>query len=197
MVGAIEVDNDATLELLAAAAVSHARSGADIVAPSAMMDGQVAAIRQALDEEGFRSSAPAIMSYAVKFASSLYGPFRDAAESSPKYAGSDRKGYQMDFAAGRQAVLEAQADIDEGADIIMVKPAAAYLDIIATVRRRFDTPLAAYHVSGEYAMIKAAGRAGWVDEKAVTLEITMAIKRAGADMILTYFAIDAAKAIQR
>jgi porphobilinogen synthase len=182
--GTKDVDNDATLELLARAAVSHARSGADIVAPSAMMDGQVAAIRNALDSEGLATTA--IMSYAVKFASSLYGPFRDAAESPPKFG--DRKTYQMDFLAPRQAILESRSDLDEGADIIMVKPAAAYLDVIAAVRRRFDAPLAAYHVSGEYAMIKAAAMQGWLDEKAVVLEITSAIKRAGADLIITYFA---------
>jgi len=182
--GAADVDNDATLELLARTALSHARSGADIVAPSAMMDGQVAAIRRALDGEGFHGTA--IMSYAVKFASALYGPFRDAAESPPAFG--DRKAYQMDFRAARQAIPEAQEDLDEGADILMVKPALAYLDLIAAVRGRFDAPLAAYHVSGEYAMIKAAARAKWLDEKAVAVEISTAIKRAGADMIITYFA---------
>ncbi len=187
--GAADVDNDATLELLAKTAVSHARSGADIVAPSAMMDGQVAAIRQALDADGFHRTA--ILAYAVKFASSLYGPFRDAAESSP--ASGDRKSYQMDFSAPRQAVAEAQGDLDEGADLIMVKPAAAYLDLIAEIHRRFDAPLAAYHVSGEYAMLKAAAQAGWLDEKAAVMEITSAIKRAGADLIITYFAESLAK----
>jgi len=182
--GTKDVDNDATLELLARTALSHARSHADILAPSAMMDGQVAAIRQALDAEGFLNTA--IMSYSVKFASSLYGPFRDAAESPPKFG--DRKTYQMDFAAPSQAIAEAAADVDEGADIIMVKPAAAYLDVIASIRQRFDVPLAAYHVSGEYAMIKAAARNGWLDERSVALEITTAIKRAGADLIITYFA---------
>ncbi len=179
-----DVDNDATLELLARTAVSHARSGADVVAPSAMMDGQVAAIRQALDAEGFAMTA--ILAYAVKFASSLYGPFRDAAESPPSFG--DRRTYQMDHRAPRQSMLEAQSDLDEGADMLMVKPAAAYLDVIAAVRNRFDAPLAAYHVSGEYAMIKAAARAGWIDERAVALEVTRSIKRAGADMIITYFA---------
>jgi len=154
--GAACVDNDATLELLARTALSHARSGADVVAPSAMMDGQVAAIRQALDGDGFQDTA--IMSYAVKFASALYGPFRDAAESPPSFG--DRKTYQMDFRAAGQAIPEARGDLDEGADILMVKPAVAYLDVIAAVRRRFDAPLAAYHVSGEYAMVKAAAQAG-------------------------------------
>jgi len=182
--GAACVDNDATLELLARTALSHARSGADVVAPSAMMDGQVAAIRQALDGDGFQDTA--IMSYAVKFASALYGPFRDAAESPPSFG--DRKTYQMDFRAAGQAIPEARGDLDEGADILMVKPAVAYLDVIAAVRRRFDAPLAAYHVSGEYAMVKAAAQAGWLDEKSVALEISTAIKRAGADMIITYFA---------
>jgi len=182
--GRKDVDNDATLESLARTALSHARAGADVVAPSAMMDGQVAAIRRALDSEGFETTA--IMSYAVKFASSLYGPFRDAAESEPRFG--DRRGYQMDYRAPRQAALEAAADLDEGADIIMVKPAATYLDVIAEVRGRFDAPLAAYHVSGEYAMLKAAAAAGWLDERAAAIEVTSAIKRAGADLIITYFA---------
>ena len=182
--GTKDVDNDATLELLAKTALSHARSSTDIVAPSAMMDGQVRAIRQALDAEGFTDTA--IMSYSVKFASSLYGPFRDAAEGPPKFG--DRRTYQMDFAAPRQAIVEAAADIEEGADIIMVKPAATYLDVIASIRRRFDVPLAAYHVSGEYSMIKAAAQAGWLDERSAAVEITSAIKRAGADLIITYFA---------
>jgi len=178
------VDNDATLELLARTAVSHARCGADIVAPSAMMDGQVGAIRAALDAA--ESIETPIMSYAVKFASGLYGPFRDAAESPPNFG--DRKGYQMDFRSGRQAAMEAAADLDEGADILMVKPAGAYLDVIAEVRRRFDAPLAAYQVSGEYAMLKAAARAGWLDEQAAVSETVSAIRRAGADMIITYYA---------
>ena len=182
--GRKDVDNDATLESLARTALSHARAGADVVAPSAMMDGQVAAIRRALDSEGFETTA--IMSYAVKFASSLYGPFRDAAESTPRFG--DRRTYQMDYRAPRQAALEAAADLDEGADIIMVKPAATYLDVIAEVRGRFDAPLAAYHVSGEYAMLKAAAAAGWLDERAAAIEVTSAIKRAGADLIITYFA---------
>ena len=178
------VDNDATLELLARTAVSHARCGADIVAPSAMMDGQVAAIRAALDGADF-SDTP-IMSYAVKFASGLYGPFRDAAESPPSFG--DRKGYQMDWRSPRQAAMEAAADLAEGADLLMVKPAGAYLDVIAEVRRRFDAPLAAYQVSGEYAMLKAAAAAGWLDEKAAVVETVSAIKRAGADLIITYYA---------
>jgi porphobilinogen synthase len=182
--GAFEVDNDAALELLAKVAVSCAKAGADVVAPSAMMDGQVQAIRRALDDAGLGETA--IMSYAVKFASSLYGPFRDAAESAPAFG--DRRGYQMDYRAPRQAPLEALGDADEGADILMVKPAAAYLDVIAEVRRRTDLPLAAYHVSGEYAMLKAAAARGWIDEKAAAMELTSAIKRAGADLIITYFA---------
>ena len=182
--GRKDVDNDATLESLAKTAVSHARAGADVVAPSAMMDGQVAAIRRALDDKGFKTTA--IMSYAVKFASSLYGPFRDAAESAPEFG--DRRTYQMDYRAPQQAIPEAAADLDEGADIIMVKPAATYLDVIGEVRRRFDAPLAAYHVSGEYAMLKAACAAGWLDERQAVMEVTSAIKRAGADLIITYFA---------
>jgi porphobilinogen synthase len=182
--GGRDVDNDATLASLARTAVSHARCGADVVAPSAMMDGQVAAIRQALDAEGFRTTC--ILSYAVKFCSSLYGPFRDAAESAPKFG--DRRTYQMDSRATGQAVREAAADLDEGADLLMVKPAGAYLDVISAVRRRFDAPLAAYQVSGEYAAIKAAAAAGWLDERAVALEVTSAIKRAGADLVITYFA---------
>ena len=179
-----DVDNDATLELLAATALSHARAGADVVAPSAMMDGQVGAIRGALDEGGLPNTA--ILSYAVKFASSLYGPFRDAAESPPKFG--DRRTYQMDFRSPRQATLEADLDVEEGADILMVKPAGAYLDVIAQVRRQVTLPLAAYHVSGEYAMLKAAATAGWLDERAAAIEITTAIRRAGADLIVTYFA---------
>lgn len=182
--GTIDVDNDAALESLRRVALSHAQAGADIVAPSAMMDGQVAAIRSALDDAGFQ--AMPILSYAVKFASKLYGPFREAAESAPQ--AGDRRGYQMDFRAPRQWALEAAADVEEGADILMVKPAGAYLDVIAEVRRRFDLPLAAYQVSGEYAALKAAAQNGWLDEKAAVLEVTTAIKRAGADLIITYFA---------
>ena len=182
--GSTDVENDATLELLGKVAVSHARAGADVVAPSAMMDGQVGAIRSALDAAGLERTA--ILSYAVKFASSLYGPFRDAAENAPRFG--DRRTYQMDYRAGRQASLEAAADLDEGADMLMVKPAGAYLDIIAEVRRRTLLPLAAYHVSGEYAAIKAAAAAGWLDERAAAIEVLTAVKRAGADLIITYFA---------
>jgi porphobilinogen synthase len=180
----INIDNDATLELLARTAISHVRAGADMVAPSAMMDGQVRAIRDGLDQAGFAQTP--IMSYAVKFASSLYGPFRQAAKCAPKFG--DRRSYQMDPLSPRQASLEAQLDADEGADVLMVKPAATYLDVIATIRQKTDLPLAGYHVSGEYSMIKAAAAAGWVDEQAVVLEVTSAIKRAGADLIITYFA---------
>ncbi len=182
--GGQDVDNDATLELLGKTAVSQARAGADIVAPSAMMDGQVGAIRDALDEAGFKDTA--IMSYAVKYASSLYGPFREAAESAPAFG--DRRTYQMDYRTIDQAMLEADADVAEGADILMVKPAGAYLDVIADVRGASDLPLAAYQVSGEYSMIKAAAAAGWLDERAAALETLTAIKRAGADLIITYFA---------
>jgi len=179
-----DVDNDATLALLARSAVSQARAGADLVAPSAMMDGQVGAIRAALDEEGFEQVG--ILSYAVKYASSLYGPFRDAAGCAPKFG--DRRSHQMDPRARGQAILEARADVEEGADLLMVKPAATYLDVIAEVRRTFDVPLAAYHVSGEYAQIKAAAECGYLDERSAVLEVTTAIKRAGADLIITYFA---------
>ena len=184
-----EVLNDTTLELLAREAVSHARAGADMVAPSDMMDGRVGAIRDALDEEGFE--AIPIMSYAVKYASAFYGPFRDAAESPPKFG--DRSSYQMDPANTREAMREAELDASEGADILMVKPALPYLDIIYRVREEFDLPVAAYNVSGEYAMLKAAAKLGWLDEKKVMMESLTAIKRAGADMILTYWAKDAAK----
>jgi porphobilinogen synthase len=180
----VVVDNDAAIESLARVAVSHARSGADIVAPSAMMDGQVAAIRQGLDAAGFGQTA--ILSYAVKFASSMYGPFREAADCAPQFG--DRRTYQLDFRAPRQAAMEARLDAEEGADLLMVKPAWTYLDVIAEVRRRFDLPLAAYHVSGEYACLKAAAANGWLDEKAAAIEVTTAIKRAGADLIITYFA---------
>lgn len=182
--GQADVDNDAALELLAKVATSQARAGADIVAPSAMMDGQVGTIRKELDEAGFQTTA--IMSYAVKFASGFYGPFRDAAESPPAFG--DRRTYQMDFRTMGQAIMEAAGDVTEGADIIMVKPAAAYLDVIAHIRQSFEVPLAAYHVSGEYSMVKAAAREGWLDERAVVMEVTTAIKRAGADLIITYFA---------
>jgi len=184
-----EVDNDETLPLLARTAVSHAEAGADIVAPSDMMDGRVAAIRSVLDDSGFGSTP--IMAYAAKQASAFYGPFREAAESAPKFG--DRRGYQMDAANGREAMREIEADIEEGADIVIVKPALPNLDLIARARERFDLPLAAYNVSGEYAMVKAAASAGHLDERLVTLEILTAIKRAGADIILTYHAKEAAR----
>jgi porphobilinogen synthase len=183
-----EVANDPTLELLAREAVSHARAGADIVAPSDMMDGRVGAIRAALDEAGF--SATPILSYAVKYASGLYGPFRDAAESTPQFG--DRKSYQMDPANAREALREAELDLGEGADMLMVKPALSNLDVIARVRAASNVPVAAYQVSGEYAMIKAAAERGWIDEARVVDETLVAIRRAGADVILTYFAISAA-----
>lgn len=186
-----EVLNDESLELLARTAVSQARAGADIVAPSAMMDGQVGAIREALDGSGFDSVA--IMSYAVKYASAFYGPFREAADSAPAFG--DRRAYQMDAANGREALREAELDYTEGADILMVKPALPYLDVLKQVHDRFDLPIAAYHVSGEYAMIKAAAANGWIDEERVMLETLTSIKRAGADIILTYYAKDAAKLI--
>ena len=184
-----DVDNDATLPLLAQTALSHARAGAGMVAPSAMMDGQVAAIRQALDENGFAQTP--IMAYAAKYASAFYGPFREAAESAPQFG--DRCGYQMDPANVREALREIESDVAEGADIVMVKPALAYLDVLARARQRFDLPLAAYNVSGEYAMIKAAAANGWLDERRVVLEVLTAIKRAGADIVITYHAKDAAR----
>ncbi|MDP2675786.1 MAG: porphobilinogen synthase [Dehalococcoidia bacterium] len=184
-----QVDNDQTLPLLARTAVSHARAGADIVAPSDMMDGRVAAIRAALDEAGF--AATPIMAYAAKQASAFYGPFRVAAESAPQFG--DRRGYQMDPANSREAMREIEADIEEGADIVMVKPALPNLDLIARARDAFDLPLAAYNVSGEYAMVKAAAAAGYLDERLVTLEILTAIARAGADIIITYHAKEAAR----
>jgi porphobilinogen synthase len=184
-----DVDNDATLEWLAACAVSHARAGADIVAPSDMMDGRVAAIRRALDEAGF-SSTP-ILSYAAKYASVFYGPFREAAESAPQFG--DRRSYQMDPPNAREAMREIALDIEEGADMIMVKPAMPYLDILRMARDRFDVPLAAYQVSGEFSMIKAAAANGWLDEQRAMMESLTAIRRAGADVILTYFAREAAR----
>ena len=187
-----EVLNDESLELLARTAVSQAQAGAEIVAPSAMMDGQVGAIREELDREGFDHVA--IMSYAVKYASAFYGPFRDAAGSAPSFG--DRRAYQMDSANAREALREAELDYTEGADILMVKPATAYLDILRQVRDRFDLPMAAYHVSGEYAMIKAAAQQGWIDERRVMLETLTSIKRAGADIILTYYAQEAARALK-
>jgi porphobilinogen synthase len=184
-----QVDNDATLELLARQAVSHARAGADMVGPSDMMDGRVAAIRDALDEEGYHDVS--ILSYAVKYASAFYGPFRDAADSAPQFG--DRNGYQMDPSNALEAVKEAELDMEEGADILMVKPALPYLDIIWRVREVSLLPLAAYNVSGEYAMLKAAEKNGWIDGKRAMFEMLTAIKRAGADLILTYFAKDAAR----
>ncbi len=185
-----KIDNDPTCELLAKMALSHAQAGADIVAPSDMMDGRVRYIREALEGNGFENVA--IMSYAAKYASAFYGPFRDAAESTPAFG--DRRTYQMDPAASAdQAMAEIALDIEEGADIVMVKPALAYLDIIARARQRFDCPLAAYNVSGEYMMVKSAAAAGLLDEKATMLELLTAIKRAGADILITYFARDVAK----
>jgi len=190
---ALVVDNDATLPLLAKEALAHARAGADVVAPSDMMDGRVAAIRAALDEEGY-VDVP-ILSYAAKFAGAFYGPFRDAAESAPREGPGvpkDRKGYQMDPANAREALREVALDVAEGADMVMVKPAVPYLDIVRQIRDRFDVPIAAYHVSGEYAMIKAAAEKGWIDEERVMLETLLCIRRAGADLVLTYHARDAA-----
>ena len=185
-----DVDNDATVELYARAAVAQARAGAHVVAPSGMMDGQVAAIRAALDQEGF--SEVAILAYSAKYASALYGPFRDAVDVRIA-GGGDRKGYQQDPRNARESLVEVAADLAQGADMVMVKPALAYLDIIAAVRAACDVPVAAYHVSGEYAMIKAAAANGWIDGDAVALEHLVAIKRAGADLILTYFARDLAE----
>jgi len=188
-----DVDNDATLEILAKTALSHAEAGADMVAPSDMMDGRVSEIRGALDESGFESIP--IMAYAVKYASAFYGPFREAADCAPSFG--DRASYQMDPANSREALREATLDVDEGADIIMVKPALAYLDIIARLREEFDLPVAAYQVSGEYAMIKAAAEKGWIDGERVMAESLLAIKRAGADIIITYFAKEMASLLSR
>jgi porphobilinogen synthase len=187
------VDNDATLPLLARTAVSHARAGADIVAPSAMMDGQIAALRAGLDAAGF-TDVP-VMAYAAKFASAFYGPFRIAAESTPR--SGDRRAYQMDGANAREALRELEQEAAEGADFLMVKPALAYLDIIRMAKERFSLPLAAYNVSGEYAMLKAAAANGWLDESAAMLEMLTSIKRAGADLLITYFAKDAARALRQ
>jgi porphobilinogen synthase len=188
-----DVKNDPTLELLAKEAVSHAESGADMVAPSDMMDGRVEAIRIALDDAGFPETP--VMSYAAKYASAFYGPFRDAAESIPQFG--DRRSYQMDPANRREAMKEVALDIEEGADIVMVKPALAYLDIISDVKDTFDVPVAAYNVSGEYSLIKAAGKLGWIDEERVMMEVLTSIRRAGADLILTYFAKEAVKLLNR
>ncbi|MCR4890000.1 MAG: porphobilinogen synthase [Ruminococcus sp.] len=187
-----EILNDDTLPLLAKMAVSLADAGADIIAPSDMMDGRVAAIRAALDEAGYKNMP--ILSYSAKFASGYYSPFRDAAQSAPSFG--DRRTYQMDNANVREAVREIADDIDEGADMVMVKPALAYLDVLRTVRDRFDVPIAAYNVSGEYSMVKAAAANGWIDEKRIVLENLIAIKRAGADIIITYHALDAAEWIE-
>ena len=188
-----EVDNDTTLDILAETAVSQARAGADMVAPSAMMDGQVQAVREALDEEGFEEIP--IMAYSAKYASCFYGPFREAAESAPQFG--DRKAYQMDPPNSDEAIREISLDVEEGADIIMVKPALAYLDVIRRAKEEFDLPLAAYNVSGEFSMIKAAAKLGWIDGERAMMEVLTSIKRAGADIILTYFARDAAKAMQK
>jgi len=187
-----EVVNDATLELLSRASLSHAQSGADMIAPSDMMDGRVAAIRATLDGSGF-SNTP-ILSYAAKFASAYYGPFREAAESTPQ--SGDRRGYQMDSANADEALREVMADIDEGADAVMVKPAGPYLDVIARVKEATGYPVAAYQVSGEYSMICAAANNGWIDRRRVMMESLLGIRRAGADFILTYFAVEAAKVLR-
>lgn len=188
-----EVDNDSTLELLAKTALSHAQAGADMVAPSDMMDGRVSEIRSTLDEHNFHMMP--IMSYAVKYASAFYGPFRDAADCAPQFG--DRRSYQMDPANSREAMREATLDVEEGADILMVKPAVAYLDVISHLHEEFDLPVAAYHVSGEYAMIKAAAEKGWIDGDRVMAETLLSIRRAGADIIITYFAKDMAKLLQQ
>ena len=187
-----DVDNDATLDLLAQEALSHARAGADIVAPSDMMDGREGAIRKALDDNGFAHTP--IMAYAAKYASGFYVPFREAAESTPQFG--DRRSYQMDPANTDEALREVELDIREGADIVMVKPALAYLDVIYRVKQKFGYPVAAYNVSGEYSMIKAAGQNGWIDERRIMMEVLYAIRRAGADMILSYFAKDAARLLR-
>jgi porphobilinogen synthase len=188
-----EVQNDETLELLAREAVSHAKAGADMVAPSDMMDGRVGAIREALDDQGYQSVP--IMSYAAKYASGFYGPFREAAESTPQFG--DRRSYQMDPPNSREALREVALDIEEGADIVMVKPALSYLDIISLVREQFNLPVAAYNVSGEFSMVKAAAKLGWIDGERVMMEILTSMKRAGADLILTYHAKEAAALMNR
>ena len=188
-----DVDNDSTLEVLAETALSHARAGADMVAPSAMMDGQIGAIREALDESGFESIP--VIAYSAKYASSFYGPFREAAESAPQFG--NRKSYQMDPANSDEAIREMTLDVSEGADIIMVKPALPYLDIIRRAKEEFDLPVAAYNVSGEFAMIKAAAKMGWIDGELAMMEALTAIKRAGADIIITYFAGEAAELLRK
>ncbi|MCE5334758.1 MAG: porphobilinogen synthase [Desulfobacteraceae bacterium] len=187
-----EVDNDSTLDILAEVALSHAKAGADIIAPSDMMDGRVQAIRDALDENGFENAA--ILAYSAKYCSGFYGPFRDAADSAPQFG--DRRAYQMDACNSEEAIREVALDIEEGADMVMVKPALAYLDIIRRVKDEFDRPVAAYNVSGEYAMVKAAAANGWIDEERIMMEILTSIARAGADVILTYFAKDAARLLR-
>jgi len=187
------VQNDATLELLAKEALSHAKAGADMVAPSDMMDGRVGAIREVLDDLGYENTP--IMAYAAKYASGFYGPFREAAESTPQFG--DRRSYQMDPSNGREALREVELDIEEGADIVMVKPALSYLDIISQVKQEFNMPVAAYNVSGEFSMVKAAAKLGWIDGERVMMEILTSIKRAGADMILTYHAKEAAKLLNK
>lgn len=189
MLNGQKIDNDATLPLIAQTALSHVIAGADMVSPSDMMDGRIQAIREKLDENGFTDIS--IMSYAVKYASAYYGPFRDAADSAPQFG--DRRSYQMDSANAREAIKEAELDVMEGADIIMVKPALAYLDVIRQVRDSFTVPVAAYNVSGEYAMVKAAAAKGWIDEKRIVLETLLGMKRAGADIIITYHAMDVAR----
>jgi len=188
-----EVLNDPTLELLAKEALSHAKAGADIVAPSDMMDGRVLAIRDILDTNGFEDLP--LISYAAKYSSAFYGPFREAAESTPSFG--DRRSYQMDPANRREALKEVALDIEEGADIVMVKPALSYLDIISDIKENFDLPVAAYNVSGEYSMLKAAAKMGWIDETKVMMEILTSMKRAGADIIFTYHAMDAAKELNK
>ncbi|KHD34991.1 delta-aminolevulinic acid dehydratase [Clostridium acetobutylicum] len=183
------VDNDETLKYIGKIALSHAKAGADMIAPSDMMDGRIEEIRTTLDENGYKNVS--IMAYSAKYCSAFYGPFRDAADSAPKFG--DRKSYQMDPANAREAMLEIEDDIEEGADVIMVKPALSYLDILRTAKNRFDVPVAAYSVSGEYSMIKAGAKMGWIDEKAIALESLLSIKRAGADMIITYYALEASK----
>jgi porphobilinogen synthase len=187
-----DVDNDESIDLIARTAVSHARAGADIVAPSDMMDGRVLAVREALDDAGFESTP--IMAYSAKYASAFYGPFREAADSAPQFG--DRRGYQMDPPNAREALREIEADIDEGADIVMVKPALPYLDVLSRARQEFDVPLAAYNVSGEYAMVRAAEQQGWIDGERITMEILTSIKRAGADVIITYHAKEAARLLR-
>ena len=187
--GTMDVDNDAALPLLAAAALSYAAAGADVVAPSDMMDGRIGVVRQALDDAG--RTDVVIVSYAAKYASGFYGPFREAADSAPAFG--DRRGYQMDPANGAEALREVATDLEEGADIVMVKPALAYLDVIWRVKERFGVPVAAYNVSGEYSMVRAAGANGWIDQERVMMEVLLGIRRAGADLVLTYFAKDAAR----